>query len=58
MAHGYQGPAAVLSIGIQSVALGSFYMATGRIRALIVAHALYDSIQIVLAVVVIRRVGL
>jgi membrane protease YdiL (CAAX protease family) len=38
--------------------MGWFFMATGRIRALIVAHALYDSIQIIFAVVSIRQMGL
>ena len=54
VAHGYQGTAAILSIGIMSVFKGWFFMATGRVRALIVAHALYDSVQIVMAVIAIR----
>jgi membrane protease YdiL (CAAX protease family) len=58
MVHLYQGPAAIVSIGLQSVFLGWFYLRTGRIRALIVGHALYDSVQIVFAVVMIRQMGL
>jgi hypothetical protein len=58
LAHGYQGPTAILCITIQSFFQGWFFMSTGRIRALIVAHALYDSIQIVMAVVAIRAAGL
>jgi len=54
MAHGYQGPAAILSIGFKSVLMGWFFMATGRTRALIVSHVVYDSVQIVMAVVAIR----
>jgi membrane protease YdiL (CAAX protease family) len=54
VAHGYQGSAAMVSIGIMSVFKGWVFMATGRIRALIVAHAIYDSAQIVMAVVMIR----
>jgi len=54
VAHGYQGTAAIVSIGIMSLAKGWLFMATGRIRALIVAHALYDSAQIVMAVIAIR----
>jgi hypothetical protein len=54
LGHGYQGPAAILSIGLQSMAKGWIFMATGRIRALIVAHALYDSVQIVALVTIIR----
>jgi membrane protease YdiL (CAAX protease family) len=57
VAHGYQGLAAIVSIGIMSVFKGWFFMATGRIRALIVAHALYDSAQIVMAVIAIRAMG-
>ena len=53
-AHGYQGPAAIVSIGFKSVLMGWFFMATGRTRALIVSHAVYDSVQIIMAVVAIR----
>lgn len=58
LAHGYQGPGAIVCIGVQSFFLGWFFMSTGRIRALIVSHALYDSVQIVMAVVAIRAAGL
>lgn len=54
VAHGYQGPAAVISIGLKSVLMGWFFMATGRGRALIVSHAVYDSVQIVQVVIMIR----
>jgi membrane protease YdiL (CAAX protease family) len=57
VAHGYQGSAAIVSIGIMSVFKGWVFMRTGRIRALIVAHALYDSAQMVLAVIIIRQLG-
>jgi membrane protease YdiL (CAAX protease family) len=53
--HLYQGPAAVASIGLMSILMGWFFMATGRLRALIVAHALFDSIQILGAVIAIRQ---
>jgi len=52
--HGYQGPSAILSIGFKAVLMGWFFMATGRTRALIVSHVVYDSVQIVMAVVAIR----
>ena len=58
VAHGYQGWAAIVSIGIMSVFKGWFFMTTGRVRALVVAHALYDSAQIVMAVIMIRGMGL
>lgn len=54
LAHGYQGPAAVVSIGFKSVLMGWYFMATGRTRTLIVAHAVYDSVQIAMAVLAIR----
>jgi len=54
LAHGYQGPAGIVSIGFKSVLMGWFFMTTGRTRALIVSHALYDSVQIIMAVVAIR----
>lgn len=54
LAHGYQGPAGILSIGFTSVLMGWFFMATGRTRALIVSHVIYDSVQIIMAVVAIR----
>jgi len=55
IAHAYQGPAAIISIGFKSVLMAWFFMATGRTRALIVSHAVYDSVQIVMAVVEIRN---
>jgi len=57
-AHGYQGPAAIVSLLIIALAQGFFYLATGRFWALVVAHGVYDSVQIVLAVVAIRLAGL
>jgi membrane protease YdiL (CAAX protease family) len=56
--HGYQGAAAVVSIGLMSVFKGWFFMRTDRLWPLVIGHALYDSIQIVMAVVAIRRMGL
>ena len=53
-AHGYQGPAAIISIGFKSVLMGWYFMATGRTRALIVSHAVYDSVQVIMAVVEIQ----
>ena len=54
LAHGYQGPAAIISIGIKSLLLGWYFMITGRARTLIVCHAVYDSVQIIHAVIMIR----
>jgi hypothetical protein len=55
LAHGYQGPAAIISIGFKSILMGWYFMASGRIRPLIVSHAIYDSVQIVMAVIAIRE---
>ena len=55
LAHSYQGPAAVVEIGLISVPMGWVFMATGRLRTLVAAHALYDSIQIAFALIVIRQ---
>jgi membrane protease YdiL (CAAX protease family) len=57
VAHGYQGVAAIVSIGLMSVLKGWFFLATGRLWALVVAHALYDSVQIAMAVVMMRGMG-
>jgi hypothetical protein len=54
LGHAYQGSAAMVSIALNSVVMGAVYLYTGRIRGLIVAHALFDSIQIGFAVVAIR----
>lgn len=51
LAHGYQGPAAILSIGFKSVLMGWYFMRARRIRPLIVAHAVYDSVQIAMAAI-------
>lgn len=51
LAHGYQGPAAIVSIGFKSILMGWFFMATGRARPLVVSHAVYDSTQIIMAVI-------
>jgi len=55
IAHGYQGPAAIISIGFKSILMGWFFMSTSRIRPLVVSHAIYDSVQIVMAVIAIRE---
>jgi len=55
--HGYQGPAAIASIGFKSVLMGWYFMVTGRTRALIVSHVVYDSAQIVMAVVEIQALS-
>ena len=58
LAHGYQGPAAVLSIAFKSVLMAWYFRKAGRIRPLVIAHAVYDSLQIIAAVLHIRAAGL
>ena len=57
-AHAYQGPASIISIAMKSVLMGAYFKFSGRVRPLIVAHAVYDSVQIVMAVIAIREGGL
>lgn len=54
VAHGYQGPASIVSITVKSILMGWYFMSTGRARPLITAHAVYDSVQIIMAVITIR----
>ena len=54
LAHSYQGPAAIMSISMKSVLMGWYFKQAGRIGPLIVAHAVYDSIQVIMAVIAIR----
>ncbi len=54
LVHLYQGPAAAMFIAVKSFLAGWFFMATGRFWALVVAHALYDSAGILLALQALR----
>jgi membrane protease YdiL (CAAX protease family) len=56
--HLYQPPAIMLSIGLLSLLKGWFFLRTGRFWSLVVAHALYDSVQVVTVVMAIRAAGL
>jgi hypothetical protein len=57
LAHLYQGPAGVIGTFIYAIAMGSYYFAKGRIRPLIIGHALYDSAQIIMGIIQIRQAG-
>lgn len=57
LAHLYQGPAGMIGTFIFAMAFGLYYFAAGRIRPLIIGHALYDSAQIIMAIIQIRRAG-
>lgn len=58
LVHLYQGPAAIVSIGLQSLVMGWIFWKTGRVGVLIVGHALYDSVQVIAAAITIRQMGL
>lgn len=54
LVHGYQGPAAVVSIGVKSVLMGWYFWRVRRFWPLVVCHAVYDSVQIVVAAIVLQ----
>ncbi len=55
--HLYQPPAIMASIGLLSVLKGWLFWKTGRLWVLVVAHALYDSVQVVATVLAVRSAG-
>lgn len=54
LAHIYQGPAGAISVGILGLISGLAYMVWGRVWPLVIAHGLFDSIQIAWVVLQIR----
>jgi membrane protease YdiL (CAAX protease family) len=50
LVHIYQGLAAVVSISLLGLLYGLYYLRFGRVWPLIIAHALFDSLQILQAV--------
>ncbi len=57
LAHLYQGPAGIVGTFVFAMAMGLYYLAAGRIGPLIIGHALYDSAQIIMGIIEIRRAG-
>lgn len=49
--HLYQGTFGILSVSIQGLVMGVYYYKYQRIWPLIISHALYDSIQIIMFVI-------
>lgn len=49
--HLYQGPFGIISVSIQGLIMGFYYYKFRRIWPLIISHALYDSIQIIMFVI-------
>ena len=46
LGHWYQGPYGIVTIGIKSLVSGFFYFKIRRLFPLVLAHALYDGIQV------------
>jgi membrane protease YdiL (CAAX protease family) len=57
LAHLYQGPAGMVGTFVFAMGMGFYYLAAGRIWPLIIGHALYDSAQIVMGIMQLRRAG-
>ncbi len=57
LAHIYQGPANMIGIFVLAILFGIFYLKVGRLWPMIVAHGLYDSLQVSMAVIQIRQAG-
>jgi membrane protease YdiL (CAAX protease family) len=50
-AHLYQGAFGIVSVSIQGLIMGLYYYKYRRIGPLVISHALYDSIQVIMFVV-------
>jgi membrane protease YdiL (CAAX protease family) len=57
LAHLYQGPAGIAGTFLFAVVMGLYYLIRGRIGPMIIGHALYDSVQIIMLVIQIRQAG-
>jgi membrane protease YdiL (CAAX protease family) len=55
LSHVYQGAAGVVDTAINGLILAVYYLVFGRVFPLIISHYLYDAIQIVMVVLLIRR---
>jgi membrane protease YdiL (CAAX protease family) len=56
LAHIYQSPLSVFFITIQGLLYGWYYLRFGRVWPLIIAHAIFDSLQVIQVVMVFRGV--
>ena len=54
LVHIYQGPLSMFFITIQGLLYGWYYLRFGRVWPLIIAHALYDSLQVIQIVMAFR----
>jgi membrane protease YdiL (CAAX protease family) len=55
LSHLYQGPAGIVDAAINGLVLAVYYLIFGRVFPMIISHYLYDAIQIVMIVMLIRR---
>jgi membrane protease YdiL (CAAX protease family) len=55
LVHIYQGPAGAVSVAINGLILAIWYVRSGRLLPLMVSHYLYDALQIVQVVILIRQ---
>jgi membrane protease YdiL (CAAX protease family) len=55
LSHLYQGPAGIVDTAINGSVLAVYYLVFGRIFPMIISHYLYDAIQFVMIVMLIRR---
>ena len=55
LAHLYQGPVGVVSVTLSGMILAIWYVRSGRLLPLIVSHYLYDALQIIQVVILIRQ---
>jgi membrane protease YdiL (CAAX protease family) len=46
--HSYQGPAGVVSTGLSGLITGIFYLRSGRILPMVIAHYLHDALQFIM----------
>jgi len=55
LVHVYQGPAGAVSVAINGLILAIWYVRFGRLLPLMVSHYLYDALQIIQVVILIRQ---
>lgn len=54
LTHMYQGPAGIISIGVKSLIVCFVYYKYSRILPLIITHAVYDGVQFLLLIILLK----
>lgn len=57
LVHTYHGPPGTVLVAGMCIIFGAFYLWRGRIWPMIIAHALYDTTQFTLAIMVVKQGG-